>query len=60
MPNQEIKNSKYSAHAKALEEHQMLLEKLHLDANIRLDEINNSLEKLTLTLEEYLKVIGIP
>ncbi len=60
MTKEDIKNTKYTEHAKAVEAHQQLLEKLHLDANIRLDEINNSLENLTITLEEYLKVIGIP
>ena len=37
-----------------------LLEKLHLDSNTHLDEVPNSIQQLTLTLEEYLKVIGIP
>lgn len=54
------KDSKLKAHAEALAQHQQLLAKLHLDSNIRLDEINQSLERLTITLEEYLKVIGIP
>jgi hypothetical protein len=54
------KDSKFKAHTEALAEHQQLLTKLHLDSNIRLDEINQSLERLTITLEEYLKVIGIP
>jgi hypothetical protein len=43
-----------------LEKHKALLEKLHLDSNAHLDEVGNSLEQLTLTLEEYLKIIGIP
>lgn len=60
MTTDDLKTSKFKAHAKAVEEHQLLLEKLHLDSNTRLDEINRSLEKLTITLEEYLKVIGIP
>jgi hypothetical protein len=60
MPIDDEKDRKFKAHIGAVEEHQQLLAKLHLDSNIRLDEINNSLERLTITLEEYLKVIGIP
>jgi hypothetical protein len=60
MARQDLQKAKFQAHAKAVEEHKSLLEKLHLDSNTNLDEINNSIEKLTLTLEEYLKVIGIP
>ena len=56
----DLKNVKYSEHANAVESHKALLEKLHLDTDIRLDEINNSLERLTFTLEEYLKVLGLP
>lgn len=58
--SQELKNSKLEAHLDALEKHKALLEKLHLDSNAHLDEVGNSLEQLTLTLEEYLKIIGIP
>ncbi len=60
MANDETKDKMFKAHLDAVEEHQQLLQKLHLDSNKRLDEINNSLERLTITLEEYLKVIGIP
>ena len=60
MATEDLKNTKYRAHADAVETHQALLEKLHLDTDTRLDEINNSLERITLTLEEYLKVIGLP
>ena len=60
MTTNDIKNIKYREHANAVETHQALLEKLHLDTDIRLDEINNSLERITITLEEYLKVIGLP
>lgn len=56
----DLKNTKFTEHTQAVEAHKALLEKLHLDSSIRLDEINNSLDRLTLTLEEYLKVIGIP
>ena len=56
----DLKNIKYSEHANAVEAHKALLEKLHLDTDVRLDEINNSLERLTFTLEEYLKVLGLP
>lgn len=57
---QDIKDTKLEAHLEALEKHKALLEKLHLDSNTHLDEVSNSLEQLTLTLEEYLKIIGIP
>ena len=60
MAEHELKNTKFDAHVDAIEKHKTLLEKLHLDSNTHLDEINNSLEQLTLTLDEYLKVIGIP
>ena len=60
MAEHELKNIKFSAHVDAVEKHKALLEKLHLDSNTHLDEVSNSIEQLTLTLEEYLKVIGIP
>ena len=60
MSEPELKNSKFDAHVNAIEKHKALLEKLHLDSNTHLDEVSNSIEQLTLTLEEYLKVIGIP
>lgn len=60
MEKDNLKNTKYAEHIDAVESHQALLSKLHLDSNIRLDDVNRSLEKLTLTLEEYLKVIGLP
>jgi hypothetical protein len=56
----QLHHTKLKEHAAALEQHKQLLEKLHLDGNSRLDEINASIERLTLTLEEYLKLIGIP
>lgn len=59
MLNTDIKKQKFDAHAKAVSDHKILLEKLHLDSNIRLDEVNQSFEKIALTLEEYLKVLGI-
>jgi ribosome assembly protein YihI (activator of Der GTPase) len=55
-----LKDEKLEAHLDAIENHKALLEKLHLNANEHLDEVSNSLEQLTLTLEEYLKLIGIP
>jgi len=60
MDKQDLKDSKLKEHVDAIEKHQLLLEKLHLDSNTHLDEINNSIENLTITLKEYLKVIGIP
>lgn len=58
--SQDLKDTKLEAHLDAIEKHKALLEKLHLNANDHLDEVSNSLEQLTLTLEEYLKIIGIP
>ena len=60
MSEPELKNTKFDAHVNAIEKHKALLEKLHLDSNTHLDEVSNSIEQLTLILEEYLKVIGIP
>lgn len=61
MPKQELQNAKLSEHIKAVDDHKLLVEKLNeADSNVQLDEINFSLEKLTLTLEEYFKVLGIP
>jgi hypothetical protein len=60
MAKQELKDTKLKEHVDAIEKHKALLEKLHLDSNTHLDEINGSITNLTLTLEEYLKVIGIP
>jgi hypothetical protein len=60
MAEHKLKNTKFDAHVEAIEKHKALLEKLHLDSDTHLDEINNSLERLTLTLDEYLKVLGIP
>ncbi|HCU85542.1 MULTISPECIES: hypothetical protein [unclassified Methylophilus] len=55
-----LKEAKLEAHLDAVEKHKALLEQLHLNGNAHLDEVNNSLQTLTLTLEEYLKIIGIP
>ena len=60
MSEPELKNTKFDAHVNAIEKHKALLEKLHLDSNTHLDEVSNSIQQLALTLEEYLKVIGIP
>lgn len=56
----DLKEAKLEAHLEAVEKHKALLEKMHLNGNAHLDEVNNSLQALTLTLEEYLKIIGIP
>ncbi|MDO9366923.1 MAG: hypothetical protein Q8K80_04395 [Methylotenera sp.] len=60
MSKQDLQNTKYKEHVDAIKKHQLLLEKLHLDSGIRLDEAKASLEDLAITLEEYLKVVGIP
>ena len=56
----DAKNQKFNDHVKALEEHKSLLEKLHLESDADLAKAKNSLENIALTLEEYLKVIGLP
>jgi DNA-directed RNA polymerase alpha subunit len=55
----ELKTAKLEAHLDAVEQHKALLEKLHLNGNQHLDEVNQSLQQITLTLEEYLKIVGI-
>lgn len=60
MPKAALLQSKYQDHLEAIEKHKALLEKLHLDSNSHLDEINTSFQTITLTLEEYLKLIGVP
>ena len=55
-----LKEAKLEAHLDAIEKHKALLEQLHLNGNQHLDEVNNSLQALALTLEEYLKIVGIP
>ena len=60
MTKQDLRDAKYEEHINAIKKHQLLLKKLHLDSDIRLDEAKASLENLVLTLEEYLKVVGIP
>ena len=60
MSEPELKKTKFDAHVNAIEKHKALLEKPHLDSKKHLDEVSNSIQQLTLTLEEYLKVIGIP
>lgn len=60
MAKQDLKDTKLKEHIDAIEKHKSLLERLHLDSNKHLDEINGSISNLALTLEEYLKVIGIP
>ncbi len=56
----DLKDSKFNEHLDALERHKQLLEELHLNSNAHLDEVNGSLERIMLTLEEYLKLVGIP
>lgn len=54
------KHVKFTEHVNAIEEHKMLLEKLHLGNEADLAKAKISLENLGITLEEYLKVLGIP
>lgn len=58
--DQTLKTSKLQAHLDAIENHKSLLEQLHLNGNQHLDEVNASLQTVTLTLEEYLKLVGLP
>lgn len=60
MAKQDLKETTYQAHMSAIKRHELLLQKLHLDSDKRLDEAKTSFERVALTLEEYLKVLGIP
>lgn len=60
MSNQDPKHEKFKQHVKAIEEHKTLLERLHLENDADLAKAKSSLENLAITLEEYLKVVGIP
>jgi hypothetical protein len=61
MTHKDLRDNKYKAHMKALEEHKTLLDKFsRAESDVRLDELKFSLERLAFTLEEYFKVIGIP
>jgi hypothetical protein len=57
---QDPKQEKFAAHIKAVEEHKVLLDTLQLEDETNLAKAKNSLENLGITLEEYLKVVGIP
>lgn len=57
--SQTQKDAKLEAHLAAVEKHKALLEQLHLNGNQHLDAVNDSLQQITLTLEEYLKLLGI-
>jgi hypothetical protein len=59
-PKHDPKQEKLVAHIKAVEEHKLLLDTLHLNGEADLTKTINSLENLGITLEEYLKVVGIP
>ncbi|MDI1308836.1 MAG: hypothetical protein PSV17_05305 [Methylotenera sp.] len=54
------KDRKFNEHVKAIEEHKSMLDKLHLESDIDLAKAKSSLENIAITLEEYLKVIGVP
>ncbi len=54
------KEHKFKEHVKAIEEHKSLLDQLHLESDADLAKAKASLENLAITLEEYLKVIGLP
>lgn len=56
----DAKDHKFNEHVKAIEEHKTLLEKLHLESDSDLAEAKSSLQNIAITLEEYLKVIGVP
>ncbi|MFA6040397.1 MAG: hypothetical protein WC733_02740 [Methylophilus sp.] len=60
MSKSELHQIKYQEHLDAIETHKRLLEQLHLDSNTRLDEVTDAFQQIALTLEEYLKLIGLP
>ncbi|HEY8084674.1 MAG TPA: hypothetical protein VIE69_03595 [Methylophilaceae bacterium] len=60
MTQGDLQNSRYRQHVQALEEHKSLVDQINRTADgINPDRIKFSLEKLTITLEEYFKVVGI-
>ncbi|HEY7987024.1 MAG TPA: hypothetical protein VIE17_08890 [Methylophilaceae bacterium] len=60
MTQGDLRNSRYRQHVQALEEHKELVDQINqAKGGIHPDRIKFSLEKLTITLEEYFKVIGI-
>jgi DNA integrity scanning protein DisA with diadenylate cyclase activity len=60
MTQGDLRNSRYEQHIQALEEHKTLLDQINkADEDVHLAEITFSLEKLSVTLQEYFKVIGI-
>lgn len=58
--NHDPKHEKFTRHVNAVEEHKSLLEKLHLGNEADLAKAKASLENIAITLEEYLKVLGMP
>ncbi len=54
------KHEKFTQHVKAIEAHKALLENLHLQKETDFKQAQASLENIALTLEEYLKLVGIP
>ncbi|MGB2831957.1 MAG: hypothetical protein WBC07_03335 [Methylotenera sp.] len=60
MADDDLHSTKLKAHVKAVEAHKSLLETKPIDSPTHMDEVKASLENLAITLEEYLKVIGIP
>ena len=60
MVDHAIKRAKYKAHVEAIESHKLLLEKLHVDANVDVNALNWSVEQVAKTLTDYLKVLGLP
>lgn len=60
MTQDQLHQDTFQAHLDAMEKHRQLLAELHLDSNERLDELNETFAEMTVTFEEYLKLIGIP
>jgi hypothetical protein len=60
MTQEDLRNSRFQQHLQALEEHKLLLDQLNeSETEVHPEEITFSLEKLSITLMEYFKVIGI-
>jgi hypothetical protein len=61
MRNHDIKNDQLKKHLKAIDEHKSLMNDLHKSSeNHSIADLKASLEKMVISLEEYLKVIGLP
>jgi len=61
MKNRDIQNDQFQKHLEAIDNHKSLINDLHAsEANHSVADLKASIEKIAISLEEYLKVIGLP